>query len=203
MPKALLVLNYLDTPTLDFRENNIFELVYQGLILIVTFFWMFLDGTTSDCVPQIGILMSWSCKMVQLWLFVCRFSNWCISKAIGFKSSNKISMEKFLVKFGFFATLTENIAVRLHFLFDCAGFLCFPLNCIPCRLQLIRMRVDVMLCSCLSIIRILALFACSNKWIGRTIAVVLLSYLLATSNLVVIHDWRFELSAWQTCSALT
>ena len=94
------MLNYLDIPPRLSRKINIFQFFFQGPNWQWHFFQCFLDETISDCVPQIGILISWTCKKVQLMLLIFRFSNWLISKAMGFDSFVKISIEMFLVKFG-------------------------------------------------------------------------------------------------------
>ena len=65
--------------------------------------YMFLNVSQMEqllIVLQIGLLMSWACKKVQLGLLVCRFSNWIISKSIGLTFFDKIFIDMSLVKFG-------------------------------------------------------------------------------------------------------
>ena len=53
-----------------------------------------------DSASWTGMLMSSSWENVQLGMIVCRFSSWSISKAKGLNCFVKISIEIFLVKFG-------------------------------------------------------------------------------------------------------
>ena len=88
-----------------FLENNFFEFIYQDLNWRWHFFECFLDGTISDCVHQIGMLISWTCKKLQLMFLVCGFSHWLISKAISWNSFDEVTIEMFLGKFDLFVKM--------------------------------------------------------------------------------------------------
>ena len=133
--KSLLVLTYLDIPNRPSWKR--FWIRLSRSELTVELFEVVLNQTNFDCALQIRMLISWTCKKLQKMLLVCRFSFWLIFNAIGLNSFDKISIEMFLIKFGWcvkmFICVFDHFSIRLfqrkygsataHLVFFCAIFL--------------------------------------------------------------------------------
>ena len=99
--KVLLVPNYLDIPTGPSRKQH-FGIHLSKRELTVTSFWMFPRWNKFWLCLQIGMLISWTCKNVQvlhLMFLVFQTSNWIFSKAVDLNSFDKISIEMFVANF--------------------------------------------------------------------------------------------------------
>ena len=122
--KVEILLRYLDIPPCPSRKLHFWNF-YQ----VLNWRWYFVKclshGLLSASVPYIGILISWTCKKVQLLFLFCRFSDSYIFEAIGLNFSAEVSIEMFFYEYWvickydslcyrsiFLCALTENIAVR-------------------------------------------------------------------------------------------
>ena len=90
--KFFLVLTYLDIPTRTSWMKHIWIRLSRCVKLQWHLFECFLNGTNFHCVRLIAMLISRTCKNVELMWLVCRFSNWLISKAVALKSFDKVSI---------------------------------------------------------------------------------------------------------------
>ena len=100
--KGVLVLRYLGIPTCLSRKLHVWNF-FQGLNWRWYIFKCLSNRITSNFVPYIGILISWTCENVlilSLILSLFRLKNiW----SIGFDSSAEVSIEMFFGNFGLFS----------------------------------------------------------------------------------------------------
>ena len=113
--KVIIVLNYLDIPNPTSRKQRYWIRLSRSE-MTVTSFWTFLPYDKFWLR-----LLDWNFDKLNMQKgsinVVCRLSNWLISKAISLNSFDKLTIEMFLVKFGWcskrICCLFDRIYIRL------------------------------------------------------------------------------------------